>query len=310
MKKTTVLFLLLLMVLFCAQTAFGQAAPKTALEFAQRGIDYLDDGEYAKALADFNQALRLEPNGEYTPAYYLYRGITYSMQKDYDKAIADFNQADKLEPNDEGVLAWRGNAYFLKFEERNPKDNGDDLKRRALADLNKAIQLNPDYAWAYGRRGYYYAENGNWPSEKDRALADYNKSIQLDPDDAEVYKDRGRLYLWSFDNPNMAIADYTRAINLDPTNALYYYYRAEAYGKIAEFGNRDYTRAIADYTQAIRLDPKDKDNYAERGKAYYYMNDFRNAVTDLEQAIKLWTGYKGSYYDDIDWHLSEARKKR
>ena len=307
-RKKIVLAAILLSALFCAQAAFGQA-PKTAIEFIQRGIDYLNDGEYTKALADFNQGLKLEPNGEYTAANYLYRGITYSTMKDYDKAIADFNQADKLEPNDSGVLAWRGDAYFLKSEIPGPNVNVEDLRRRALADLNKSIQVEPDYAWAYARRAYFYGQTG----DRDKALADYNKSIQLDPDDAEVYKNRAYLYTWSFRDTSKALEDYNQAIRLNPNDASYYAARAETYRNMANEalgGNGDYTRAIADYTQAIKLDPKEPKNYSERGFAYYKMNNYRNAIPDLEQAIKLWTGYKGDYYSNIEWYLADAKKKR
>ena len=304
--RTMTAIVVILTVSFNAQAQSG-GAPKTATEFFQRGYAYFEDGEYAKAIADFSQSLKLEPKGECTAVSYLYRGIGYSMQKDYAQAIADLNQADKLAPNDAGVLAWRGNAYFLKYEQRNPKDDGNDLKRRALADLNASIQVQPDYAWAYGKRGYYYSDD---ISTKDRAMADYNMAIQLDPNDPGVYKDRGSLYLWNFNDPNRAIADYNQAIKLNPNDASYYYCRGTAYAKIAEFGNRNYTQAIADYTQAIKLDPKDHVKYAERGEAYYQMGNYRNAIPDLEQALKLWTGHKGSYHGEVQWYLEDARKKR
>ena len=180
--------ILLLAVSFNVQAQSG-GTPKTAAEFAERAETYYENKEYAKAIADFNQALKLEPNGEKTVLYYLARGVVYCDMEEFDKALADINHADKLMPNNAGILAWRGNVYALKAEKRNPKDDTDDLRRRALEDLDKAIELKPDYAWAYGRRGYYYEDTGN----RDRALADYNRSIQLNPSDPEVYKDRGYL---------------------------------------------------------------------------------------------------------------------
>ena len=304
-KRTTMLIAVIMLI--TASVAFGQDAPKTALEFNKRGSTYLKSKEYSKAVADFNQAIRLEPTGVNTGIYYFNRGAAYSKLEDFDKAIADFNQAEKLLPNDEDVYAWRGDAYSLKREQFNPKDDYNDLTRRALADLNRAIQIKPDYAWAYGRRAYF--NNNGGLSVLDQALADYAKSIQLNPNDPEVYKNRAELYSMTIDDYPKAIADYTQAIKLNPNDASYYGDRGEIYRKMAASGKVDYSLAIADFTQAIKLDPKDPTNYSARGKTYYSMKSYRNAIADLEQALKLWTGHKGDYYSDIQYYLSEAKKK-
>ena len=61
---------------------------------------------------------------------------------------------------------------------------------RAIADYNLAIQLKPDFAEAYDKRGNAYADKG----ENDRAIADYNQAIQLKSDNAFAYNDRGLAY--------------------------------------------------------------------------------------------------------------------
>jgi len=48
---------------------------------------------------------------------------------------------------------------------------------RALADLNKAIEINPKYAGAYNNRGKAYGLKG----EYDHAIADFSKAIEIDP---------------------------------------------------------------------------------------------------------------------------------
>ena len=317
-KRTTMLFAVVMLI--TASVAFGQT-PRTALEFNKRGTAYLNDGEYAKAVEDYTQALKLEPTGKNAGVYYFNRGTAYTSLKDYNKAIADFNQAEKLLPNDEDVYAWRGNAYLLKSEpeynSKHPEENYSRNRSSALADLNRAIQINPNYAWAYGRRALYYGTG-----EQDKALADFARSIQLNPNDPEVYINRAFLY--SFREPEKAAADYTQAIKLSPNEALYYRLRGTTYRDIAAFGsgsassiasgggigNGDYTRAIEDFTQAIKLDPKDHYNYAERGLANFNMKNYANAVTDLEQALKLWTGYKSDYYDKLTSTLADAKKNQ
>ncbi len=46
---------------------------------------------------------------------------------------------------------------------------------RAIADYDKAIDLDPKNAKAYYQRGYVYDIKG----ERDRAMADYNQAMRL-----------------------------------------------------------------------------------------------------------------------------------
>jgi tetratricopeptide (TPR) repeat protein len=52
--------------------------------------------DYNKAIADYTQAIRLEPN---IAIFYNQRGIVYYSTGDYNKAIADIETAIQLEPN-------------------------------------------------------------------------------------------------------------------------------------------------------------------------------------------------------------------
>ncbi|NMG22993.1 CHAT domain-containing tetratricopeptide repeat protein, partial [Brasilonema bromeliae] len=127
--------------------------------YLYRGNSYLYKKEYDRALADYNQAIKLDQN--YAQAYNS-RGISYTNKKDYDRAIADYNQAIKLEPNSAQAYIGRGVSYNNKKE-----------YDRALADYNQAIKLEPNYAQAYNDRGNSYL----YKKEYDRALADYNQAI-------------------------------------------------------------------------------------------------------------------------------------
>ena len=48
-------------------------------------------------------------------------------------------------------------------------------KEKALENLNRAIILNPKYAYAYGSRGTVYKDKG----EKEKALVDLRKAADL-----------------------------------------------------------------------------------------------------------------------------------
>ena len=64
------------------------------------------------------------------------------------------------------------------------------LDEQAIADLDNAIRLEPDYATAYLYRGLAYDKMGlyDWTSDDD------SKAILLQPDLNSAYFNRGRMH--------------------------------------------------------------------------------------------------------------------
>jgi Flp pilus assembly protein TadD len=91
----------------------------------------------------------------------------------------------------------------------------------ALADFSKAIELKPDYAEAYNKRGLAKGGLAKSPNDVDSALADYNKAIELKPDYAEAYYNRGVAKQAKGDKSG-ALADQNKAIELKPDYAQAY----------------------------------------------------------------------------------------
>ncbi len=65
-----------------------------------------------------------------------------------------------------------------------------------------------------------------------------------------------------------------------------YYNRGLAYIDLGE-----YRRAIEDYDEALRLDPGNASAYNNRGYAYRELGEYRRAIKDLDQALRLDPGY-------------------
>jgi eukaryotic-like serine/threonine-protein kinase len=57
------------------------------------------------------------------------------------------------------------------------------------------------------------------------ALADYNKAIEIDPKNSNAYNNRGNLRTDKLNDTKGALADYNKAIEIDPQNAYPYYNR-------------------------------------------------------------------------------------
>ena len=114
----------------------------------------------------------------------------------------------------------------------------------AIADYDRAIEIDPDNARIYTIRGNVKFSLKDYTG----AVADYDRAIELDPSSAWAYDSRGRSRNNSKDYAG-AVADYDRAIELDPGNARAYASRGRSKNNL-----KDYAGAVADYDRAIELD--------------------------------------------------------
>ena len=190
-----------------------------------RGNAYRAKGEIDRAIADYDEALRLYPQYFQT---YGNRGIAYYTNMDYDRAIADYDEALRLNPNYANAYGNRGLAYAAKgaFD-------------RAIADYDQALRIRPG-AIDYNNRGLAYHAK----KDLDRAIADYDAAIGLDPKFIPAYGNRSDAYRVKGDGTR-ALADLDQAIRLDP---------AYASGR-TYFVNGVFDNAQADLSRARQLEP-------------------------------------------------------
>ncbi len=246
-----------------------------------------------------------------TAGTYLDRGIMFASRSEYDKAIADFTEALRLNPDMASAYELRGRALVASVSKvfsvgdnfsailtmvtsDNATAEQGRVLDRAIADFTQAIRLDPQNPMNYRERGRAYSDKG----ETDKGLADYDEAIRLDPNDASGYNDRGTVYAEKGEY-DQAIADYTQAIRLDPNHALAYNNRGSAYGS-----KGNYDEAIADYTQAIRLDPDSALAYNNRGYAYSNKGAYDQAIADYEEALRI-----DPNYDMARQNLEDARQQ-
>ena len=73
----------------------NSGAGKPSVNYNNRGTAYRKNGDWERAIADYTEAIRLDP--KYTHAYNN-RGTAYGGKGDMGRAIADLTEAIRLEP--------------------------------------------------------------------------------------------------------------------------------------------------------------------------------------------------------------------
>jgi Flp pilus assembly protein TadD len=147
-----------------------------------------------------------------------------------------------------------------------------------LADLDRAIDLDPQNAQSYSLRGVAKSELGH----KAGAIEDLNRAINLNPKDAKAYNNRANAKSDIGDNQG-AIDDYNQAIALNPKLAQSYAGRGVAKSRVG-----DNQGAIANYNQAIVLNPDYAEAYHGRGNAKFMSGDKNGSIEDARKAAELY----------------------
>ena len=205
----------------------------------------------------------------------------YALEKDFDNNLNDFVKImDSMQLEDSfknpDLANYSGNEQKYVKNGLDYAAKGDFDK--AIQNLNKAVELNPQYSLAYYNRAYVYSEIG----KIDNALSDYSKAIECNPKDALAYSNRGKLLFDKYNKLDQAMSDFNKAIEIEPGNGKFYYNRGLLYDVQ---GNSE--AALKDYTKAIELIPSYSDAYNNRGGVYTAQGDLDKAISDYNKSIAL-----------------------
>jgi tetratricopeptide (TPR) repeat protein len=154
-----------------------------------------------------------------------------------------------------------------------------DLGRtgEAMAAFQQAIQLDSKYATPHNGLGNVYRDLGRF----EEAIAAHQRAIQLDSKYATPHNGLGNVYA-DLGRTEEAIAAYQRAIQLDPKFA----YPHNGLGTVyADLGHTE--EAIAAYQRAIQLDPNYASPHNGLGITYHHLGRYDEAIGEYEKAIAL-----------------------
>lgn len=161
------------------------------------------------------QCAELLRNGDTSWTRLFERGVTQALIKQYTNSVNTFSAAIDENPSNPFLYLNRSttraemidfissidNSYQRITIDSDPANRLNTNSKRtysydeAVADLNKAIKLFPDFAYAYYNRANLQALSGQLPE----AFEDYSKAIELNPAFAEAYYNRGVIQIFMKD---------------------------------------------------------------------------------------------------------------
>ena len=217
-----------------------------AMALYNRGHAYLNKNDHDRAIADYTEAIRLDPKDG---RVFNNRGFAYALKGEYDRAIADYNEAIRLNPKEAQIFNGRGNAYSNKKEY--------DL---AIADFSEAIRIAPELPEFFVRRCWARAQAGRALAE---ALSDCDEALRLAPNHRDVALValglRGLVHL-KYGMFDRAIADYDAALKHDAKDAELLYGRG-----VAKLKSGDKAGGAADMAAAKAINANIAEVYAAFG---------------------------------------------
>jgi tetratricopeptide (TPR) repeat protein len=206
-----------------------------AVAYNNRGKYYRENKQFDKALADYDNMLRIAPddfNG------FNSRGRLWFDLGKIDKALPDFNRSIELNPRFAKAYSNRGAVYGMRKE-----------YALAAADLTRSLELNPGEFVAYSNRALVYMALDRYGE----AAADCKAYLRIKPEDASMWDLAAACYM-NQKKYDTALICSENAIGLDPSVGSFYFNRCYIHFFL---GEKEKARSDAEKAQrmGMKMDP-------------------------------------------------------
>jgi tetratricopeptide (TPR) repeat protein len=217
---------------------FEKGTKEKALEYYRESVN-LDPGNatYLKTLGDFyytelgstgdakklyQQVIEVTPKNVET---LLMLGNLAVVEHDFDGAKGFYQRVLDIEPWNHDAL-----TIFEKLEQRDIHGDNEQSPEStyeysqelvqtgkieaAIAELEKLLVDNPDFARAHNDLGVLYYQNGS----KDKTLMHYEEAVRLEPDDLNFQKNLADFYCVEQGRIEDALEIYLKVLKEEPTD--------------------------------------------------------------------------------------------
>ncbi|KAJ5500395.1 Heat shock protein DnaJ N-terminal [Penicillium expansum] len=292
----------------------NSASADEADSFKLAGNKFFKDGNYRRAIEEYNKAIEINPNSS---AYLSNRAAAYMSAKQFPNALEDVQRSNELDPNNPKIMhRW---AKILTSLGR-PAEALEVLSRiqppatatdRAAAEkmLRFVTQAEETIAQDRGLSMVIYCldqarqglgqgvrEPRKWTLLAAEAHLKLNNVNSL----GKAQDIAISLLRENSQDPDAMIIRARAFYALDMKQAIKLLRIVQKLARTKEEGNnafkaKDYRRAIELWAQALEVDPSNKDMNAKilgnRAQAYINLKEYDSAIQDCTEALRLDPGY-------------------
>lgn len=225
------------------------------------GFLYEQNNQYVKAIEYYEAANKRDVS----PSVYNRISMCQFELGNYDESLSSINQALNIDSTEVAYQALKANILY---------EMGD--AKSAIAEWDKVLKAEPEYAFGYYRRGWFKELTGDVKG----AIEDFSMSIVIDPNYAYAYSSRGDIYMKQ-GKADLAIADFTKVIELEDIPEKYECVHYAYHG----LGNDE--KAAAAMDSIISRDPENCHSYYDAACLYSRMKNKNKAIECLEKSFEL-----------------------
>lgn len=228
-------------------------------------LAYLGQQELGKAREAAREALKLDPN--YQPAISFLEAIDPSFTSPTPQAATPPEPDQPIE-SQPAVKPRQETHYELGISYKDSK-----MYTEAIAEFQKAIDLDPDFVAAHTSLGEVYLATGRLDDAETAA----NAALRIDAN-----SEPARQLLDDIRRVRSTQSPQSTKTHSKVSDARKHYERGEAF-----LNNKQYHEAAAAYKRTIKADPNFAEAHYGLGVAYLEMGAFDDAKTAAEEASRL-----------------------
>lgn len=281
----------------------------------KRALAHKAAKKYDEASTDFEAALALVQPGD--DAYYTANvegGTYFHLRGEFEQAQICFEAALKAKPQSlfakirmgglcfdrkemKQALRWFdkalaeksdcATAFFHRGQLHSIDQDSTTIElsmAQAFKDLERCIQIAPDFSMAYIQLGVTQARSGNF----DKAIEYLKSAARITPDVPEIYNYLGETYMQTAQMQGSGVEFSTieemfdKAIDLDATYPMAYINKGNLLvQKGSEYGHE----ALSLFEKAVKMCPRSKFAYCHLAQVYMAMQDYPRAIEQIDRAI-------------------------
>jgi len=224
---------------------------------------YLQKGNLAKAIDEFNQTLKLDPKNEHA-----HRGLGMCFQhnKQFNRAIDEFRRVLEINPSNKYAHIGLANCYksLRQFDQ-------------AIAEFNEAVKINPESEHIHQTLGFCYKDSKQF----DKAIDEFRQVLKINPKNEHGYLGFGFCYFEQREIEK-AIEKFDQALKVNPKNE----HAHHGLGLCYQY-NKQFDRAINEFEQAFKINPKNVNIHESLTFYYKDSKQYDKAIDEFKQLLKI-----------------------